>query len=121
MPNALKRDSNIQYFYIVKETELDSEVKLKLKELKWEEFVDQGRIERKKTIESIITSVLLNEKEALICLPFKDCRVDNNHGLYGTKERNELFYKLCIDYFEKKWNVGREFDLDTIDEVFRAF
>ena len=106
MPNALKRDSNIQYFYIVKETELDSEVKLKLKELKWEEFVDQGRIERKKTIESIITSVLLNEKEALICLPFKDCRVDNNHGLYGTKERNELFYKLCIDYFEKKWNVG---------------
>ena len=89
-----KRVSQFRYWFMVKEQRTpESQIK-KLKESKWEDYVEEERILRR-SIDSVKIPLLLNDKEAFISLPFKDGRLDNNQGLYGTKQDNEIFYKLC--------------------------
>ncbi len=100
---AVKR-KKVEYEFIVTDSQNSSgpEIKDKLRKLRWEDFAKEKKIFRK-SIDNVRIQLLLNEKEALICLPDRDGKIDQSSGLYGTKNENEAFYNLCNNYFESKW------------------
>ena len=90
---------NVKYKYILQKNFRGSKDRReKLKRLRWEKLIYEGRIERG-MLEYIPVVVILNEKEAAISFP-KDGKADIDKCLYS---KDPLFHQWCEEYFEYLW------------------
>jgi predicted transcriptional regulator len=90
---------NVKYKYILQKNFRGSKDRReKLKRLRWEKLIYEGRIERG-MLEDIPVVVILNEKEAAISFP-KDGKANIDKCLYS---KDPLFHQWCEEYFEYLW------------------
>ena len=70
-----------------------------LRKLGFDKLIEKGLVERKMR-DSVLTVVVLNEKEACILFPNRNGEADISEMFYGD---DLMFHEWCLDYFRYCW------------------
>ena len=82
-----------------------------LKDLNFEKFVKEGRIQRR--MYNVQTVIVLNEKEACVSFPSLDGNPDITQTFYS---KDPVFREWCLDYFRYCWYEGTPFNENKIKD-----
>ena len=70
-----------------------------LRKLGFDKLIEKGLVERK-MMDSVLTVVVLNEKEACVLFPNRKGEADISEMFYGN---DLMFHEWCLDYFRYCW------------------
>jgi predicted transcriptional regulator len=88
----------------------DTIVTKKYIELKAKYNIDEffyKKIFERRMADNVKVAILINEKQAIVDLPFENGETDFNNLFYGN---DPLFHEWCNDYFIYRWNSSKMFN-----------
>lgn len=83
-----------------------------LQKLGFDKLIEKGLVERKMR-DSVLTVVVLNEKEACILFPNRKGEADMSEMFYGD---DLMFHEWCLDYFRYCWYGSDVFQESKLEE-----
>ncbi len=83
-----------------------------LRKLGFDKLIEKGLVERKMR-DSVLTVVVLNEKEACILFPNRKGEADISEMFYGD---DLMFHEWCLDYFRYCWYGSDVFQESKLEE-----
>ena len=110
----VKRIKNgIQFNYIFsKSAVIPKGRKDLLRKLGFDKLIEKGLVERKMK-DSVLTVVVLNEKEACVLFPNRKGEADISEMFYGN---DPMFHEWCLDYFRYCWYGSDVFQESKLEE-----
>jgi len=83
-----------------------------LRKLGFDKLIEKGLVERK-MMDSVLTVVVLNEKEACVLFPNRKGEADISEMFYGN---DLMFHEWCLDYFRYCWYGSDVFQESKLEE-----
>jgi len=83
-----------------------------LRKLGFDKLIEKGLVERKMR-DSVLTVVVLNEKEACVLFPNSRDEADMSEMFYGD---DLMFHEWCLDYFRYCWYGSDVFQESKLEE-----
>jgi len=83
-----------------------------LRKLGFDKLIEKGLVERKMK-DSVLTVVVLNEKEACVLFPNRKGEADMSEMFYGD---DLMFHEWCLDYFRYCWYGSDVFQESKLEE-----
>lgn len=83
-----------------------------LRKLGFDKLIEKGLVERKMR-DSVLTVVVLNEKEACVLFPNRKGEADIGEMFYGD---DLMFHEWCLDYFRYCWYGSDVFQESKLEE-----
>jgi len=83
-----------------------------LRKLGFDKLIEKGLVERKMK-DSVLTVVVLNEKEACVLFPNRKGEADISEMFYGD---DLMFHEWCLDYFRYCWYGSDVFQESKLEE-----
>jgi len=112
-PLVKKIKEGIQFDYIFsKSAVIPKGRKALLQKLGFDKLIEKGLVERKMR-DSVLTVVVLNEKEACILFPNRKGEADMSEMFYGD---DLMFHEWCLDYFRYCWYGSDVFQESKLEE-----
>jgi len=110
----VKRIKNgIQFNYIFsKSAVIPKGRKDLLRKLGFDKLIEKGLVERKMR-DTVLTVVVLNEKEACVLFPNRKGEADISEMFYGN---DPMFHEWCLDYFRYCWYGSDVFQESKLEE-----
>ena len=110
----VKRIKNgIQFNYIFsKSAVIPKGRKDLLQKLGFDKLIEKGLVERKMR-DTVLTVVVLNEKEACVLFPNRKGEADMSEMFYGN---DPMFHEWCLDYFRYCWYGSDVFQESKLKE-----
>lgn len=109
--NKVKKGVNFNYIFS-KSAIIPSGRKELLKKLGFDKLMAKGLVERKMK-DSVLTVLVLNEKEACILFPNRHGEADMSEMFYGN---DPMFHEWCLDYFRYCWYGSDIFEESKLKE-----
>lgn len=108
-------DLGIKYSYILGEDVIVPKGRSELLEqLKWNQKIGQGMIERRMA-NTVPVVVVLNERQASVLFPeYRTGQADLSTMFYSE---DHSFHHWCLDYFKWKWSQANLFDNNKVQEI----
>jgi len=83
-----------------------------LRKLGFDKLIEKGLVERKMR-DTVLTVVVLNEKEACVLFPNRKGEADISEMFYGN---DLMFHEWCLDYFRYCWYGSDVFQESKLEE-----
>jgi len=83
-----------------------------LRKLGFDKLIEKGLVERKMK-DSVLTVIVLNEKEACVLFPNRKGEADISEMFYGN---DLMFHEWCLDYFRYCWYGSDVFQESKLEE-----
>ncbi len=112
-PLVKRIKEGIQFNYIFsKSAVIPKGRKNLLRKLGFDKLIEKGLVERKMK-DSVLTVVVLNEKEACVLFPNRKGEADISEMFYGD---DLMFHEWCLDYFRYCWYGSDVFQESKLEE-----
>ncbi len=112
-PLVKRIKEGIQFNYIFsKSAVIPKGRKVLLQKLGFDKLIEKGLVERK-MMDSVLTVVVLNEKEACVLFPNRKGEADISEMFYGN---DLMFHEWCLDYFRYCWYGSDVFQESKLEE-----
>ena len=112
-PLVKRIKEGIQFNYIFsKSAVIPKGRKELLGKLGFDKLIEKGLVERK-MMDSVLTVVVLNEKEACVLFPNRKGEADISEMFYGN---DLMFHEWCLDYFRYCWYGSDVFQESKLEE-----
>ncbi len=112
-PLVKRIKEGIQFNYIFsKSAVIPKGRKELLGKLGFDKLIEKGLVERK-MMDSVLTVVALNEKEACVLFPNRKGEADISEMFYGN---DLMFHEWCLDYFRYCWYGSDVFQESKLEE-----
>ena len=112
-PLVKRIKEGIQFNYIFsKSAVIPKGRKELLGKLGFDKLIEKGLVERK-MMDSVLTVVVLNEKEACVLFPNRKGEADISEMFYGN---DLMFHEWCLDYFRYCWYGSDIFQESKLEE-----
>lgn len=109
--NKVKKGVHFNYIFS-KSAIIPSGRKELLKKLGFDKLIAKGLVERKMK-DSVLTVLVLNEKEACVLFPNRQGESDLSEMFYGN---DPMFHEWCLDYFRYCWYGSDIFEESKLKE-----
>jgi len=112
-PLVKRIKEGIQFNYIFsKSAVIPKGRKVLLRKLGFDKLIEKGLVERKMR-DTVLTVVVLNEKEACVLFPNRKGEADISEMFYGN---DLMFHEWCLDYFRYCWYGSDIFQESKLEE-----
>lgn len=112
-PKVRRIEKGVKFQYIFSESTIVPKGRKKLLEkLNFAKLIEKGLVERKMR-KTILTQVLLNEKEAVVSFPNINGEPDITEMFYSN---DSMFHEWCLDYFRYCWYESETFQESKLKE-----
>lgn len=112
-PKVRRVEKGVKFQYIFSESTIVPKGRKKLLEkLNFAKLIEKGLVERKMR-KTILTQVLLNEKEAVVSFPNINGEPDITEMFYSN---DSMFHEWCLDYFRYCWYESETFQESKLKE-----
>lgn len=112
-PKVKRVEKGIKFNYILSENAvIPKGRKNLLQKLHFNKLIEKGLVERKMK-KTVLTLLVLNEKEASVSFPNIDSEPDITEMFYST---DQMFHEWCLDYFRYNWYESEIFQESKLKE-----